>query len=179
MPRDVYLPVLDGTEPAKWQPWQPGDVTNFGQVGAKLQGLGINPPTSLKHRPQYRLTLLFHSTETLFKREDQDWLRVVGVVIDASTEERSKIEDNYYRLLDKLSRLKQPWFKDLGFHLIALTVGNTQEQIDFYDDLRKEAGRQLDFPIRGDHVSDQLELMSAVNFYNRGLIGLYLSSDRK
>lgn len=180
--KEVFLPVLDGTHPAGWQPWHPIDETCLQDLNAKIAELDIKTPSAQKFLPRYRLSLLLHPSVDLFKREDDEWKRIVGAVIDARItvrEECERIQNNYLHLLSKVGRLKKPWFRDLGFYLVAITSDNSQEQIDFAYGLKTETERQLNCTVQSHRITNPASFVGMIDFFNSGLPAMYLDEDYK
>ncbi len=170
--KEAFLPVLDGPDPAKWNPW--GGDTCFEDLSREVLSLAIKPPSAQKYLTRVRLSLLLHPQDLLFRRDDNEWARIVGAVIDAritTGENRTNIEDAYIRLLAKLRCPDKPWFKTLGFHLVAVTSDNSQEEINFFHLLKIETERQLDCKVQGHYIHNQVSFVSMVEFFNFGLIG--------
>lgn len=164
--KQAFLVVIDGSEPAEWQPWD----TKFEKLSEQIDIANLKLPSSYHHMEEYRLRLLLESRENFSKREN--WSRVVGAVIDGRTPENSaKIKEAFDLLCAKLQASNDGLFRTYGFYAAVVLPPNvTPEHTDFWHSLKLKAIDLLGERVEVQPVTEEAHIRFVLPDFNRRLI---------
>jgi len=161
-----FLAVIDGPEPAEWQPWD----TNFKELSEQVNVADLRLPPTYQHLCDYRLSLLLESQEAFSKRKN--WNRVVGAVVDGRTPAHAaEVKKAFDLLCTKLQASSDGWFRKYGFYVaVVLPLISTPEHTEFWHDLKLRATNLLGERVEVQPVVEEAHIRFVLPDFNRRLI---------
>jgi hypothetical protein len=141
VPKQLFLAVIDGQEPSGWIPWK----TRLEVLSAKFDQTPLRIQKDWDQWSEHRLKLLLHSPGVLFNRQESEWVRVIGVMVDARTRTGNawaQLVATFTRLCKKVADTEDPWYLRLGFFVLAVQAPSDSE-IGLAAKLADEAERWL------------------------------------
>jgi hypothetical protein len=164
---ELYLPVIDGDDPAAWTIW-----------GERLEKLGSQDvvgdrgiPTDLLDLAQCRLIIALHSPDALFDRTASQWDRVVGVLVDGDPAKRRHVTDSVRRICKGLLDSPTAEYRNLGFHIGVLTpTQTTQSDIDFAFELEEKVRTWLSARVVSDAVGNSEWFRYMIRSFDKAIV---------
>jgi hypothetical protein len=169
--RQVFLAVIDGQEPREWKPW----ATELEVLSRRFEGTDLILPTAYLDVSDCRVRLLLQSREVLFDRQESEWVRVVGAVVDGRTptgQEALEIKQAFQELCQMVAGTKDAWFRTMGFFVLVVQNGKSgaQAQVDFSYDLKLVAKDRLGECVEVQNITDEGTLVPVLMHLNVQII---------
>jgi hypothetical protein len=114
---ELYIPVIDGTDPANWKPWE----EPLGKITPTVFAAGRMLDDDMADLADCVLTIVFQSRNDLLARKEAEWNRVVGLLVDGSPPQRKDISQTVHEVCKQLLDVPTALYRKIGFHIGVLT----------------------------------------------------------